>query len=145
MKSPKTWVIAANGQMARLFDLPRKGASPVPLEDHVWTAPPHAEFSDAQGMTQSRVGPSQHRMAPRTGPDLSEQAFARDIAGKLAAAQRSGQFERLVVAAAPRMLGQLRDQMDNSVQKAIWFEIDKDLTQLPLETFGKALEKHMSG
>lgn len=144
MKRTKTWVIVADGDSARLFDLPGRNAELVPLEDHVWTAPDINEYADSQGMSHSSVGPSQHRMTPRTEPDeLSLDAFARVISDKLLDALRDGRYERLVLTAAPRLMGFLRNHLDPAVRETVWMEIDKDFAPLPLDKLDKALEPHL--
>ncbi len=59
-----------------------------------------------------------------------EFAFAQDIANLLDEAQSVAAFDRLVLVAAPRMLGDLRAAMSGNVQKQVVAEIDKDLTKL---------------
>jgi protein required for attachment to host cells len=143
MKHTKTWVIVANGETARLFDFSGRGRPLVPLDDHVWHAPIVNEVADAQGVTHSSVGTSQHRLAPRNGPDKASDAFANEIAEKLSVAARTGAFEQLVIVAAPRMMGLLRDRLDTAVLAKIWLEIDKDFTQMPLEKIDGALDSHL--
>lgn len=144
MRHKKTWVIVANGDTARLFDMAARFAPLVPLQDHVWTAPEINEYADSQGMSHSSVGPSQRRMTPRTEPDAQAlEAFARLISVRLAKALSEGKFEQLVIAAAPRLMGFLRDQLDPAVKETIWLEIDKDFAQLPLDKFRRAVEPHL--
>ncbi|SDZ34197.1 Protein required for attachment to host cells [Jannaschia faecimaris] len=144
MKRTKTWVIVADGQTARLFDLPFDRRKPlIPLEDHVWDALPTNAPADAQGVTHSSVGSSQHRLAPHNAPDKGPDGFAGEIASRLAASLKSGAFEKLVVVAAPRMMGFLRDRLDAETRASIWMEIDKDFTQMPLEKIDAALRKHL--
>ena len=144
MKRKKTWVIVANGDTARLFDLPARNAPLVPLEDHVLAAPEINAYADTQGMSHSSVGASQRRMSPRTEPeDLALEAFARVISDKLSDALKRGEYERLVIAAAPRLMGHLREHLEMAVKATIWLEIDKDFAQMPLDKLGKALEPHL--
>lgn len=145
MRHKKTWVVVANGDTARLFDLPARGAPLVPQTDHVWSAPEINDYADGQGMSHSRVGASQRRMAPRTEPeDLKLEAFARLISEKLAEALKRQKFERLAIAAAPGLMGLLREHLDTAVRATIWLEIDKDFAQLPLEKLDKVLEPHLN-
>lgn len=144
MKNKKKWVIVANGDIARLFDLPARNAPLVPLDNHVWIAPEVNDYSDSQGFSHSSVGSSQRRMAPRTdSSDLALEAFARVIGEKLKEAYQRGDFEHLVVAAAPRLMGHLREHMDPTVKAAVNLEIDKDFANLPLEKLTNALEPHI--
>ena len=133
MKPTKTWVIVANGDTARLFNWPGRNASLIPLDDHVWTAPEGNERADSPGMTFASVGNSPHRMALQTEADnLKLEGFARDVSDRLAESLDSGHYERLVIAAAPRFLGFLRNHMNRAVLAKVWIEIDKDFTHLPL-------------
>ena len=146
MRQKKTWVIVANGETARLFELPARYAPLVPRDDHVLPAPEINEYADTQGMSHSSVGSSQRRMSPRTGPeDLALEAFARVISEKLSDALKRGEYERLVIAAAPRLMGYLREHLDPAVSASIWLEIDKDFAQLPLDKLNKVLQPHLYG
>ncbi len=145
MKQKKTWVIVANGETARLFDLPARHMPLVPLDDHVWAAPEINDYADNQGMSHSSAGSSQRRMSPRTDPEeLALDAFAREIGDKLSAALKRGDYERLVIAAAPKLMGFLREHLDSAVKATVWVEIDKDFAQLPLEKLGKVLEPQLT-
>ena len=127
MNTPKTWVIAAGGEIARVFDYSGGGKTPVPVSGETWHAEKEMDFVDKQGVGKSRIGASVHRMAPHTGPDHEHLVFARAIAGKLVEAQAAGRFERLVLCAAPAMLGLLRQEMPKALGEAVVAEFDKDL------------------
>lgn len=95
-------------------------------------------------MSHSRVGASKRRLAPRTEPeDLKLDAFARLIGEKLAEALNRRQFDRLAIAAAPGVMGLLREHLTTAVRATIWLEIDKDFAQLPLDKLDKVLEPHL--
>lgn len=143
MKTPKTWVIVCNGDIARVFAFTARGKPIAALDDEVWHAPEVNEAADMPGMTHSSTGPSQHRMAPHTGPDKGLEAFAVDIADRLAKALKAARFERLIVVSAPRLLGRLRERLDDAVRASIWVEIDRDLTRVPVEQIERALEDRL--
>ncbi len=143
MKHPKTWVVVANAETARLFDFGGRLQPLVPQADHVWHAPEINESADVQGVTHSSVGQSQHRLAPHTGPDKQADAFATEIAQRLDMAEKSDAFERLILIAAPRMLGIVRDKLNGPVRAKIWTEIDKDFTHMPLEKIDEALKSQL--
>ena len=145
MKQDKTWVIVTNSETARLFEFFGRVKPIVPLKDHVWHAPEINEDADMPGVTHSSVGQSQRKLAPHTGPDKQADAFAHLIADKLARAAQSGAFERLIIIAAPRMIGLLRAQLEPSVQAMVDAEIDKDLTHMPVEKVEHALKDAMFG
>jgi protein required for attachment to host cells len=62
----------------------------------------------------------------------AEMDFATGLAKQLGEWAAAKQFDKLVVIAAPQMLGHLRAAWDQSVAALIIAEIDKDLTGLPV-------------
>jgi len=68
-------------------------------------------------------------------------AFAHDISDFLDKIESKDIFDRLVIIAAPRMLGDLRSHFGKNLQKKIVAEVDKDLTKLESQDLEKALKK----
>jgi len=64
---------------------------------------------------------------------VEEARFAKHVAEKLGQLAAAGRFDRLVVIADPRSLGEFRSACDASLKARIVAEIDKDLTNLPLD------------
>ena len=65
------------------------------------------------------------------GPGRS--TFARELADWLKAAHQAKAYERLILVAPPRTLGDLRQHLDPQVAKQVTAEIDKDLTHHSLQ------------
>ncbi len=83
------------------------------------------------GRVASSGGNRHHKFEPHMEQSRQDEfAFAQDIANLLDEAQSVAAFDRLVLVAAPRMLGDLRAAMSGNVQKQVVAEIDKDLTKL---------------
>lgn len=76
---------------------------------------------------------------------VAEARFAEEIAGKLRGWATSGRFRRLVVVADPRTLGALRSAYDDTLRSVIVAEIDKDLTNLPLDRIEASVKAHGGG
>jgi len=139
MKAIRTWVLLADARRARVmsYDLPSKRL--VPVEGAEWTAEPPAEFSDEAGVMPSRAGAGRASIS-RSDPALqAETAFAKSIVSHLNKTLEKGCFDKLVVAAAPHMLGVLRVHITPELQAAIHVELDKDLTQSDPEKLMKSL------
>ena len=84
-------------------------------------------------------------MEPRTDPQrYAEYAFARDLSDHLEKAANEHRFDRLVLVAAPKALGDLRGLLPKPCTKRSWREIDKDLTNVPTRDLGKHLDAHLS-
>lgn len=64
---------------------------------------------------------------------VAKERFAEDVAEKLDQWAASGRFRHLVVIADPRSLGALRNAYGEKLKSVIVAEIDKDLTNLPLD------------
>ena len=60
--------------------------------------------------------------------------FARRVADELERAAAAQRFDALVVAAAPKFLGRLRQQLSPQVAARVTRELDKDLVQLDART-----------
>ena len=56
--------------------------------------------------------------------------FAREVADWLEQAVSGGRFRHLVICAAPKMLGRLRQQLPARVKDIVRLELDKDLSRL---------------
>lgn len=56
-------------------------------------------------------------------------AFARRVSRELAAAARAGSFDRLILVAAPAVLGDLRRALPKSLQRLVSAELRKDLAR----------------
>ena len=81
------------------------------------------------------------RAATRSGTPNTR--FARDLADHLEKAANEHRFDRLVLVAAPRALGDLRGLLPKTVQGKVVAQIDKDLTNIPTRDLGKHLDAHL--
>lgn len=145
MKKTVTWILIADGNQARVLEHggPGKGLASVKGLD--WSIPPLQTQdinADRPGRSHSSVGPGRSAMEPRTDPvDHREAEFARSVAGALDDKAKAGAFDRLVIAAAPVTLGNLRKVMSEHVKKTVVAELDKDLTNVPTPQ----LDRHFDG
>ncbi|MWD29241.1 Host attachment protein [Aquicoccus sp. SCR17] len=71
--------------------------------------------------------------------ELAKERFAADLADKLYHQAHDGKFDRLIVAAAPKVLGELRKELHKEVTSRIVGELDKDLTNHQLDQIEKVL------
>jgi len=131
MKTRKTWILIANGTTARVLENTGPGKGLHALDGKIWNAPEKDAFESEQGMTNSSVGRSMHRMAPHNTPDKEEAAFAAELAERLSKAHADGEFDDLVLTAAPHMLGLLRPALDAQVRGTVIAELAKDLVKTP--------------
>ena len=72
----------------------------------------------------------------------AEDRFAADAADRINRAALAGMFERLVIVAPPKTLGELRKHYHKQVESRIVAEIPKDLTGHPVGKIEAALRAH---
>jgi protein required for attachment to host cells len=151
---PTTWILIADGAKARVLAHDRKSRTLSPAFPHEFsgsTAQSKEIASDRQGRSFDSAGRGQpgdvggqgrHAMEPCTDPQrYAEYSFARDLAHHLRDAANHHRFDELVLVAAPKTLGDLRELLPATVRKMISAEVDKDLTNLP----ERDLPKHLEG
>ena len=134
-KSVKTWVLIADGARARILqaDGESDGLQLVPGCEFGVDDPPDRDIdADKPGRTFDSVGSGRHGMEPKTSPHRHRKAeFARHLAEFLEKKRTQKAFERLLIAAAPVTLGDLRQTLSKGVKAAIGGEVAKDLTGIP--------------
>ena len=143
MKRITTWILVADATQGRLFcnDGPSRGIAPV--SDAVLRGrnlPGREIMSDRPGRTFDSAGQGRHAKEPRTDPrEVEKHRFAHQLAAMLDERLKRGSFDRLVLVAPPRALGQLRDELSKSVRARVSAELAKDLTHLP----ARDLQEHL--
>ena len=143
------WVLTANGAGYRLFRHDKKFA-PLSQVKHVdWPSgrlPGRDINSDRPGRSFDSGGQGRHAMEPRTDAhEEKEVRLAREIADSLSAGQRTGDYDSLIIVAAPRLLGHLRNVLPAAVRQRVSVEIDKDLTAYGAEQLTDWLQKEVWG
>lgn len=129
-----TWVLVADASRARLFRREADGRLSSALDEElIGTHLPSREIaSDRPGRTFDSGGYGRHANEPPTDPARHAQGeFARDVARLLDDKRKAQAFNRIVVVAPPRFLGELRSMMSLPLQELITDEIAKDLAKSP--------------
>jgi len=82
------------------------------------------------GRTQESATATRHSFTDADGPVRREKrAFARVVADYLGEAALRGAFDRLVVAAPPKFLGDIRAALQPAARERVAGEVAKDLTK----------------
>ena len=134
MKAVRTWIVIADGAKARflLNRGPGKGLEPAEIPDlSVELAATHEIGADRPGRVHDRFGPGRHAMAPRADWHQQDKAlFAGEVARILNRAAQGGAFDRLVLVAPAKTLGELRHGLDAPAAARVTGELTKDLIHL---------------
>jgi len=138
----KTWVVVADRSRARIFSVETPRGPLTEIEDLVH---PESRAHD-RDLTSDRPGRSSdnHVLGTAHGKvDQQAQEFAREIADRLENGRVGAQFERLVVVAAPDVLGLLRKTMNGPLLRTVCREVLKNLTQQRPADIRKLLPEYL--
>lgn len=134
-KRIRTWIVVADGARARFFTASDDGASLVPARTTDMVAPlsrrPARDLkSDKPGRSysSSRSGVRHAFEPPHDYHKIEKHRFAAALAEALDEASGSKAFERLVLVAPHRSLGELHGLLSARVKRQVSQEIAKDLT-----------------
>jgi protein required for attachment to host cells len=135
MKRIVTWVLVANGAQARILEHRGPGTGLVAVPNLVFSGSRRQAreiMSDRPGRTYSSVGSGRSAIDPRTDPVAREELeFVRSVAETLEEKRAEGAFQRLVIAAAPTALGDIRSVLGEAMKGLVTGELPKDLTNVP--------------
>jgi protein required for attachment to host cells len=135
MKAVRTWVLIADGARARILENTGPGHGLIPVEGMVFYcdhAATHDLVSDREGRSYSSHGPGRSAVQSRSDPHRELKTnFAHHLSDVLASALEQNSFDRLVIAAAPVTLGDLRAAMSDHVRAKVSGEVAHDLTKIP--------------
>lgn len=136
MKKITIWILVADGARARIAqnDGPQRGVTWAFDDDIEGENFPGRDFSDDRpGRSFDRLGQGRHAMEPRSDPRRdAKRVFAHDVAAFLERHAAKGSYDRLIIAAPPQSLGDLREALSPSVRKVVSAELNKDLTHVPI-------------
>lgn len=141
------WIVVADASRARIFV---SGQNTSTIDEIETLTHPEGRLheqaltSDLPGRSFDTSGAGRHAMGQAEEPKKHEAvSFARDIAAHLEKGRLDKKYYKLVLIAAPSMLGLLRDSLDKETKKVIIEELDKDLTQHSTEDIRKHLPAHL--
>jgi protein required for attachment to host cells len=139
MEMPRIWVLVADKSVARIF---MKDDGHLELIAEAF--PQESLNAGLNNKSIGRVvsaGGHHHKFEPHMEQSrLDEVLFTQDIAHWLDMTKTEDAFDRLVVVAAPRVLGDLRNTLGRAVKSRIVAEVDKDLTKLNEKSLLDALD-----
>ncbi len=145
MKAKITWILVADGATAKVFEHhgPGKGLQAVDGLMFEQTPLKAGEImADRPGRSFSSVGSGRSAMERPSDPvAVRERRFVENVAEELERKHQQHAFDRLIVAAAPTALGDLRPAFSKGLRDAIVAELPKDLTNLPTAQ----LSQHFDG
>jgi protein required for attachment to host cells len=134
-----TWVLVADGEKALILE--NHGDEKFPdLRVRRKEEQDNPKTIDQAANRPGRMDDSQGNRSAFQDTDwheLAKERFAKDIADLLYDRAHKGMFDRLVLVAAPNVLGEIRKTMHKEVADRVVAEIPKTLTTQPLDQIEK--------
>jgi protein required for attachment to host cells len=127
-----TWVLVADASRADIY-LRQKRYGPLEAMQCLTEKQARSKegdlVADEPGRTFDRAGQGRHAMEPdHTEKEHLRTAFAQRICQVLESGRMADRYKRLVIVAAPGMLGELRHHLDAATGKLVAGEFDKEMT-----------------
>ncbi len=148
MKKTVTWIVVADHQRARVYenDGPGKGMAEVPglaFETHL--RPDREIMADKPGRSHESATTGRHAIEPRTDAHrLEGKRFVEGVVEALDQAAKRDAYQRLIVVAPPRALGEFRDALPARVRDKVTGELAEDLTKAPAEDLAGHLDRYLT-
>lgn len=143
----KTWILVADSSKARLFTVESASGPLIEVRDflHPESRMHEQELTtDLPGKHRNDTGVGAHGFEQEVEPKEQEAIrFAGELAHYLDKARNSGEYEQLVVVAAPKFLGHLREAMSPAVRNLVRLEIDKNLVGQNPQDIRKHLPEYL--
>lgn len=162
IKPPVTWILVADGKSAQVYTrmvgekrIPLAGnakhphydeafiqeLAPVPAMDFKAESPEIYETGrDRLARVQESANSAHHMSEPHINiHEEIKRHLMKTVAARLAKALAEKSFDKLVLIAPPKMLGELREYLAPAVKKRIAAEMPKDLTHYE----GEELLQHL--
>ena len=133
MKPRITCILLADQVFARILENRGQGEGLQQLRGRQYDAPETLPYSDDEGRAFGGNSESRVRLDRHVEHSPEAEQFARMLVSTLETDQRAGKFDRLIVCAAPAMLGLLRSHMTQELNAVVKAEIAKELTRVPTD------------
>jgi protein required for attachment to host cells len=118
----QTWILVGDGSHARLFQ--------VDDASKTWSLVRRVDREHSREKTDRAD----------SNEDRGEHGFARQLVAELETARQQGTFDRLVLVAAPKFLGQLRGELAAPLAACVVKSLDHDYTQMAEEELPKHVQ-----
>jgi protein required for attachment to host cells len=138
------WVMVGDGEKALFFRNegdkfhPNLEVVDVMEQDNPRT---QEQGTDRPGRAFSSVGMRRSALDETNWHKLEKHRFAKEIAEALYTAAHRGRYSKLVIAAPPMTMGDIRKALHKEVSEKVVAEISKDLTNMPKDEIERALTR----
>ena len=142
---PRTWILVAHRSGARIFEQqnPQTGLRLVATLDHPAGRLREGDIhADRPGRVHDRFGGHRHGVArEESGVEHVAAEFAREIAEELRSARLAKRYDRLLLVAGAKLLGKVRDSLDDGTAACVAGSLSRDLQDIG----ERELPSHLAG
>jgi len=139
------WILVANQAEAQIYSAGQIRGNLVlvdTLTHEEGAARARDLTSDAPGRVHDRMGSARHSMEPDTGvKEEGRRRFVKKMVELLESAHFRGDYDRLVLLAAPAVLGVIRKTISKKFTNVVVKEIPKDVIGQDLDKIKAQLRK----
>lgn len=130
MKAPTTWILVADGGRALVLENHGvgKGLSTAPVFARTNDNPPTREQGTDKPGRFDDAGVGRSAVQDTDWHEIEKTRFAKEVAGELDGAANAQKFDRLILIAPAKVLGDLRQNLGKPARERVHAEISKDLT-----------------
>ena len=136
------WVMVGDGEKALFFrnegDAHYPNLEVVDILEHE-NPKTHEQGTDRPGRAFASVGMQRSALDETNWHKLEKHRFAKEIAEALYSAAHRGRYSKLVLAAPPMTMGDLRKALHKEVSDKVVAEVSKDLTNMPKDEIERVL------
>jgi protein required for attachment to host cells len=131
MKPVKTWFVIADHQKVRFLENDGLGHGLSTVDIPCLTAHIQKKGDNQTGRVQDSTGDHRHKLETNDSNNIS--LITNDLLEQLYKSKERGLFDRVVICAAPRMLGDIRSKIAPQFKQFVYAELDKNLVHTRLE------------
>jgi protein required for attachment to host cells len=138
------WVVVGDAASAKIYESDAL-LQELTLVDDIRVSHDRVQHLDANGHSTTHLpGSGQGGAQAEHDPHkMTEERFARAVAQSMNDAEGHHRFERLIVVAPPRFLGDLRAALSHTASKRVVASIHHDWTRLSGRDLAEQLRKNM--
>ncbi len=143
-KHKETWVLIADGMRARILKWQGHDRFTAALGQEMYDPAVHGHSRDLKSDRPGRAfdpgSGAHHAIEPRHDPHQQEKhLFTRRVAQMIDAAAARNAFDRLILVAPPKTLGDLRTMLGAVAAKRVIGDVHKDLIHTPINEIASHL------
>jgi len=125
------WILVANQAEAQIYSseqIPKHLVLVDTLVNETGRTLPRDMVTDAPGRAFDRFGGARHAIEPHMGAKQEpRRRFVKEMVGRLEKAHLKGDFDQLVLVAAPAVLGVIRKTLPLDLANTVVMQIPKDV------------------